>query len=175
MVLPVMLILLFGIWEVGRIVQVNQILYNAAREAARLAAGGSNAGTSVTAAMVQQACKDYMTSAGLPTAAVSNSQVTLTCLATPSWTDPYNAAAFGQVSGHRHDSLRHGVQQPAVVDGDPVDKRDPIVGDRELAIAQRLAGDRQHHAPILSGARRGESRRVVALSSDSDEYHAKTN
>jgi Flp pilus assembly protein TadG len=83
-----MLILMFGIWEVGRMVQVNQILYNAAREAARLAAGGSNAGTSVTAAMVQQAAKDYMTAAGLPTAAVSNATVTLTCLATPSWTDP---------------------------------------------------------------------------------------
>ena len=85
------LILLFGIWEVGRLVQVNQVLYNAAREGARLAAGGSNAGTQVTASMVQQAVKDYLTSAGLPSTAANGTQVTLTCLATPNWTDPYNA------------------------------------------------------------------------------------
>ena len=90
-VLPVALIFLFGTWEVGRMVQVDQVLYNAAREGARLAAGGSNAGTSVTASMVQQAVRDYLTSAGLPSAAVSGAQITLTCLANPSWTDPVNA------------------------------------------------------------------------------------
>ncbi len=89
--LPIALMFLFGTWEVGRLVQLDQILYNAAREGARLAAGGSNAGTQVTAAMVQQAVRDYLTSAGFPTAAVSGAQITLTCLATPTWTDPYNA------------------------------------------------------------------------------------
>jgi Flp pilus assembly protein TadG len=90
-VLPMALIFLFGTWEVGRIVQVNQLLYNAAREGARLAAGGSNAGTQVTLSMVQQAVRDYMTAAGLPSTAVSGAQITLTCLATPAWTDPYQA------------------------------------------------------------------------------------
>ncbi len=90
-VLPVLLVFLLGIWQVGRIIQVNQILYNAVREGARLAAGGYSAGNQVTASMVQTAVLNYMTAAGLPTTAVSNAQVTLTCLASPSWTDPYNA------------------------------------------------------------------------------------
>jgi Flp pilus assembly protein TadG len=112
-VLPVALLFLMGIWEVGRLVQVDQMLYNAAREGARLAAGGSNAGTSVTAAMVQQAVRDYMTSAGLPSAAVSGAQITLTCLATPAWTDPYNALPLDKFqvtvtipSGSAFNSLR---------------------------------------------------------------------
>ena len=90
-VLPVALVFLMGIWEVGRLVEVNQVLYNAARQAARLAAGGSNAGTQVTAAMTQQAARDYLTAAGFPSAAVSGAQITLTCLANPAWTDPCNA------------------------------------------------------------------------------------
>ena len=40
--------------------------------------------------MVQQAVRDYLTSAGFPAVAVS-SQITLTCQAIPTWTDPYNA------------------------------------------------------------------------------------
>ena len=36
-VLPLFITLLFGIWEVGRMVQVSQVLQNAAREAARQA------------------------------------------------------------------------------------------------------------------------------------------
>jgi Flp pilus assembly protein TadG len=40
-VLPLFCTLLFGIWEVGRMVQVSQILSNAAREAARQASTGS--------------------------------------------------------------------------------------------------------------------------------------
>jgi Flp pilus assembly protein TadG len=86
--LTLLVILLLGLWEVGRLVHVNQIINNAAREGARLAAGGYTNGTPVTASMVQQAAKDYMTAAGLPTAAVSGSQVTLICQASPSWTDP---------------------------------------------------------------------------------------
>ena len=86
--LTLLVVLLLGLWEVGRLVQVNQIVNNAAREGARLAAGGYTNGTPVTAAMVQQAAKDYMTSAGLPATAVSGSQVSLICQATPMWTDP---------------------------------------------------------------------------------------
>jgi Flp pilus assembly protein TadG len=39
-VLPVMLIFLLGIWEVGRLSEVQQILWNAAREGARQASTG---------------------------------------------------------------------------------------------------------------------------------------
>ena len=35
-VLPLALIFLFGTWEVGRIIELNQILYNAAREGASI-------------------------------------------------------------------------------------------------------------------------------------------
>jgi Flp pilus assembly protein TadG len=87
-VLPVLLVLMLGVWEVGRLIQVDQIIVNSAREGARLAAGGYVNGTPVTVAMVQQAVKDYMTSAGLPAAAVSGAQVNLVCQASPSWTDP---------------------------------------------------------------------------------------
>jgi Flp pilus assembly protein TadG len=87
-VLPVLLVLMLGVWEVGRLIQVNQIVVNSAREGARLAAGGYVNGTPVTVSMVQQAVKDYLTAAGLPAAAVSGVQVNLVCQASPSWTDP---------------------------------------------------------------------------------------
>jgi Flp pilus assembly protein TadG len=41
LVLPVLMGLLLGIWEVGRLVQVSQVLQNAAREAARQASTGT--------------------------------------------------------------------------------------------------------------------------------------
>ena len=90
-VLPVLIILMFGVWEVGRLIQVNQIVVNAAREGARLAAGGYVDGTPVTSAMVTQAVQDYLASAGLPSAAADGAQVTLNCQASPAWTDPSDA------------------------------------------------------------------------------------
>ena len=90
-VLPLLIILMFGVWEVGRLVQVNQILINAAREGARLAAGGYVNSVPVTSTRVTQAVKDYMTSAGLPATAANNATVTLNCQATPTWTNPSSA------------------------------------------------------------------------------------
>jgi Flp pilus assembly protein TadG len=89
--LPILVIMMFGVLEVGRLIQVNQIVNNAAREGARLAAGGYVNGTPVTNAMVQQAVRDYMRASGLPSQAYNGAQVNLICLATPSWTDPANA------------------------------------------------------------------------------------
>ena len=40
LVLPVLVTLMVGLWEVGRIIQVQQVLSNAAREGARVAAQG---------------------------------------------------------------------------------------------------------------------------------------
>ena len=82
---------MFGIWEVGRFVLVGQMLNTAAREGARLAAGGYTNSVPVTCAMVQQAVQDYLTAAGFPAAAVSGSQVTVVCKASTAWTDPYQA------------------------------------------------------------------------------------
>jgi Flp pilus assembly protein TadG len=91
MVLPMVLVLLFGMWEVGRFVLISQALNTAAREGARLAAGGYTNGTPVTCALVQQAVRDYLTGSGFPSAAVSGSTVTVICKASTVWTDPYQA------------------------------------------------------------------------------------
>lgn len=87
-VLPVALILMTGVWEVGRLIQVSTILHSAAREGARLAAGGTSSGTPATVAMVQQTVRDYLTAAGFPSAAVSGAQIAVTNLSAHSWTDP---------------------------------------------------------------------------------------
>jgi Flp pilus assembly protein TadG len=90
-VLPITIVLLMGVWEVGRLVQISQILSNAAREGARLSAGGASNGTGVTVAMAQQAVRDYMTSAGMPSAAVNGAEITVTNLSAHSWTNPADA------------------------------------------------------------------------------------
>jgi Flp pilus assembly protein TadG len=91
LVLPVLVIVLLGVWEVGRLVQVNQLLENAAREGARLAAGGYVNGVGVTSAMVQQAVRDYLTAAGLPAGTVNGAQIQVTNLSANKWSDPVDA------------------------------------------------------------------------------------
>jgi len=86
-----LLALMLGVWEVGRMLQIHSILTNSVREAARMAAGGISNDQEVTVAMVQQEVKDYLTTAGLPSAAVSGSVVTLTNLSANTWTDPCDA------------------------------------------------------------------------------------
>ena len=91
-ILPLLLIVMLGVWEVGRMIQVKQMLVNSAREGARLAAGGYTVNSApVTQAMVTQACKDYLRGAGLPASAYNGAEVTMTCMASPTWVDPYNA------------------------------------------------------------------------------------
>lgn len=90
-VLPFVLYLMLGLWEVGRMVWITTVMTNSAREAARVAAGGLTAGTPVTVPMVQQQVKDYLTSAGFPSTAVNNSTVSLTNLSGNTWTDPCDA------------------------------------------------------------------------------------
>ena len=113
-VLPVLIILMLGVWEVGRMIQVQQILINAALKACRLGAGGYVNSTAVTAAMVQQAAHDYMTRMALPAAAVGGAQITLTCDTTPTWTDTSGRAAARQVPCHGRHTTRRSVQQLAL-------------------------------------------------------------
>lgn len=89
-VLPVILVLMLGVWEVGRLVQVTMTLTAAAREGARIAAGGTNSGsgTPVTASAVQQAVRDYLEAAGLPLTAVNGADVQVTNRSANNWTDP---------------------------------------------------------------------------------------
>jgi hypothetical protein len=77
-IMPLLLILLLGLWEVGRIVQVNAILNNAVRDGARVAAQGQiinltgtftqirkGSGTSIP--NVTDTVKRYLTGAGVST------------------------------------------------------------------------------------------------------------
>jgi Flp pilus assembly protein TadG len=89
--LPVVATFMLGMWEIGRVAQMSRIVKDAAREGARVAAGGANNGTTVTVAAVQTAVRNFLTSAGLPAAAVSGATTTLTNLSADSWTDPGNA------------------------------------------------------------------------------------
>lgn len=71
LLLPVALTLVLGTWEVGRMVEVGQILSNAAREGGRSASTGQ-----YTNSQVQQTVINYLKNAGLPstlaTATVTN-------------------------------------------------------------------------------------------------------
>jgi Flp pilus assembly protein TadG len=58
--LPIILTLLLGIWEVGQLVQMNQILNNAAREGARKASTGIN-----TYSDVNTTVSNYLSAAGV--------------------------------------------------------------------------------------------------------------
>jgi Flp pilus assembly protein TadG len=72
LLLPVLMTLLVGAWEGGRLIEINQILSNAAREGARLAASGQ-----ATSTQVQTAVLNYLSNAGLPT---TNAVVTVSDL-----------------------------------------------------------------------------------------------
>src|SRR4029450_2917444 len=67
--LPLLLTLLLGLWEVGRMLQIRAPMNHAAREGARMAAGGLYNGQPVTVAMVQSQVKDYLTAGGFPATA----------------------------------------------------------------------------------------------------------
>src|SRR5262249_28012512 len=59
---PLMVMLLLGMWEVGRMLQVQQSMSNAAREGGRQASTGQ-----LTNSEVQQVVRDYLNRAGVPT------------------------------------------------------------------------------------------------------------
>jgi Flp pilus assembly protein TadG len=88
LLLPLIIVLLLGIWEVGRLIDVNQILTNAAREGARQASTGQNNNASV-----QQGVVNYLNHAGIPTANVA---ITVNDLTTPN-TDASNATQLDQL------------------------------------------------------------------------------
>ncbi len=75
-VLPLILTLLLGIWEVGRLIEIQQFLENATREGARQAATGQ-----LTDAQVQQVVLQALAAEGVPTTDVV---VTVQDLTTPS-------------------------------------------------------------------------------------------
>lgn len=73
-VLPILLLLLMGTWELGRVIQVQQIMANAAREGARVAAQGQIINLSGTYVQIQvnsgspnvtQTVTDYLKGCGI--------------------------------------------------------------------------------------------------------------
>jgi len=91
LLMPFIVALMLGMWEIGRIAQMSRIVKDAAREGARVAAGGANNGSPVTVANVQTAVQNFLTAAGMPSAAVSGATITVTNLSTHTWTNPGNA------------------------------------------------------------------------------------
>ena len=79
---------LLGIWEVGRLVQVQQLTHNAAREAGRQASTGTK-----TATEVRDAALNYLTRAGINT---TGATVTVVNLTNPARSDPTNANQMDQ-------------------------------------------------------------------------------
>lgn len=75
LVLPLLLILMLGTWEVGRMVEVTQVLNNAAREGGRSASTGKNSNS-----QVQQTVLNYLKNAGLPS---TSATVTISDLTSP--------------------------------------------------------------------------------------------
>jgi Flp pilus assembly protein TadG len=111
--LPVIVFMMLGMWEVGRIAQMSRIVKDAAREGARVAAGGTNNGTTVTVANVQSAVQNYLSSAGMPSTAVNGAVISVTNLSSNTWTDPGSASPLDHFrvsvtipSGAAFDSLK---------------------------------------------------------------------
>jgi Flp pilus assembly protein TadG len=78
-VMPAILALLVGIWELGRLIEIQQLMTNAAREGARQAATGQ-----YTKAQTQSIINQYLTVAGLPTTNVSSNAWDITNNCDPS-------------------------------------------------------------------------------------------
>jgi len=70
---PLLLVVVLGIWELGRMVEVQQIISNAAREGGRQASTGN-----LTNEQVKAVVRNYMTQAGLSSAAANNATVNVT-------------------------------------------------------------------------------------------------
>jgi hypothetical protein len=73
MLLPLLVILILGIWEIGRLIQISQLISNAAREGARQ---GSTAKYTYT--QIRQATFEYLRNSGVPLHhTLNNADVTL--------------------------------------------------------------------------------------------------
>ena len=83
-ILPVLVLFIVGVWEVGRMVEVQQLLTNAAREGGRQASIGN-----VDTQGVKDAVKRYLKQNGLTT--VTDSDITVTNLTDGSRADPTQA------------------------------------------------------------------------------------
>jgi Flp pilus assembly protein TadG len=72
LLIPVLLTLLLGIWELGRMVETQQIISNAAREGGRMASTGN-----LTNDQVITGVRNYLLTSGLPAAVGNNATITV--------------------------------------------------------------------------------------------------
>lgn len=86
-VLPFLFFLIAGLWEVGRMTEIKQVLDNAAREGARQAATGNENLTAVQTAVTQ-----YITSAEPGVTNTSGMQILYSDITNSSVTDPTGAS-----------------------------------------------------------------------------------
>jgi Flp pilus assembly protein TadG len=96
--MPLVVAMMLGMWQLGQIAEMSRIVKDAAREGARVAAGGTNNGTTVTVANVQTAVQNFLTAAGMPSTAVNGAVITVTNLSSDTWTDPGNAVPLDPFS-----------------------------------------------------------------------------
>src|SRR5438067_88543 len=89
LVAPLLVFLLLGLWEVGRLVEAQQILSNAAREAGRQASTGMK-----STAQIQQSALTYIQMAGLSSAGTT---VTFTNMTNGGAASPQAAAQLDQL------------------------------------------------------------------------------
>ena len=87
--LPFLLVVITGVWEVGRMVQVQQLVANAAREGGRQASAGQKDPTTV-----RQYVVNYMNMNGVT--GVDLTMVTLTNITNSARTDPTTAMQLDQ-------------------------------------------------------------------------------
>lgn len=94
LVLPFIMTFLLGTWEIGRIIEVQQILTNAAREAGRQASAGQLDNTAIDTLV-----KQYLKQEGLTTTNVSTSIVNKGYTSNPSPADnnPQDATDLDQL------------------------------------------------------------------------------
>jgi Flp pilus assembly protein TadG len=63
--LPLLLLMLAGLWEIGRMIEVQQILMNATREGARQAASGSKTSTDVQNGVINHVSRAGLSTTGM--------------------------------------------------------------------------------------------------------------
>ena len=86
---PLLLLILMGVWEVGRLVEVKQVLVNSAREGCRQASLGSKTADEISSDVVNYLARDGLNTAGV-TVTVSN-------LTAPDVTDPSQASQLDRL------------------------------------------------------------------------------
>ena len=93
--LPLMVLLMLGTWDVGRMVQIQLVMENAAREGARTAASGRINDTDVTTSMVYDSVDRYLQNV-LDRDNIAGLQVDVENLSSNSWTNPSDAENLDQ-------------------------------------------------------------------------------